>query len=459
MTSRSSAPDAAAAASSDHHAAAAAVSLDHHNAAAAAFHDLFSRLSACGATPGGGVTRLCGTPEDGAARAILADFLREAGATLRTDAVGNQFGLFRLAGVADAPVVMLGSHLDSQPRAGRFDGTYGVAAAAAIGAALMRARRAGAAFDADLCAVNWTNEEGARFRPSLLGSGVYAGHHDAETALGCRDDAGVALGEALAAIRALGSDAAPPLPACYLELHVEQGTILEEAGARIGLVTRNWGAAKIEVVFTGEQAHTGPTRMGRRRDALYAAALLITALRTVAEAWPDRVHTSVGRILVAPNSANVVPAETVLSVEVRADDDGVLSEATAWAERAIAAAAGEARVGVALRGRSLRPVRPLPAEVCDLAEACAEAESLHALRMDTVAGHDALSLLGLCPTGLIFVPSRDGIAHDEAEFTADADLEAGLRVALRAATRLCRAGGSPVRALHDAADPSRGATR
>lgn len=422
-----------------------------------AFHALFSRLSACGATRAGGITRLCGTAEDGAARAVLAGFLREAEAELRTDAVGNQFGIFRLARTADAPLVMLGSHLDSQPRAGRFDGTYGVAAAAAIGAALLRARRAGAVFDADLCVVNWTNEEGARFRPSLLGSGTYAGHHGAQAALACRDDAGISLGEALAAIGALGTDAPPPPPACYLELHVEQGTVLEEAGATIGIVARNWGAAKLEVAFLGAQAHTGPTRMGRRRDALLAAATLITALRAVAAAWPDRVHTSVGRILVAPNSANVVPAEVVLSAEIRSADDGLLAEATGRAEAAMTAAAEQAGVAVAVRSRSLRPIRALPDAVCDLTAACAEAEALPMLRMDTVAGHDAISLLGLCPTGLIFVPSRDGIAHNEAEFTTDTDLEAGLRVALRAATRLCRAGGSPVRALHAASadDPSR----
>ncbi|RVU19439.1 Zn-dependent hydrolase [Methylobacterium oryzihabitans] len=434
MTSPSSVPDAAA--------------------AAADLHALFARLCACGATPAGGVTRLCASPEDGAARAVLAGFLREAGAAIRTDAVGNQFGIFSLAGAAGAPLVMLGSHLDSQPRAGRFDGTYGVAAAAAVGADLMRARRAGAAFDADLCVVNWTNEEGARFRPSLLGSGVYAGHHAAAAALECRDDAGTSLGEALSAIGALGTDAPPPLPACYLELHVEQGTRLEEAGATIGVVARNWGAAKIEVVFTGEQAHTGPTRMGRRRDALVAAAALITAVRALADDWPDRVHTSVGRLLVAPNSANVVPAEAVLSVEIRSGEDDLLAAATARAEAAIAAAAAGAGVAVDVRSRSLRPIRPLPGAVCDLAAACAEAEGLPSLRMDTVAGHDAISLLGLCPTGLIFVPSRDGVAHNEAEFTAEADLEAGLRVALRAAARLCRAGGDPVRALHRAGDPS-----
>ena len=250
MTSISSAPDAAA--------------------TARAFHALFAEISACGATPGGGITRLCASAEDGQARRLFANSTREAGADILVDGVGNQFAIFPLADGPGAPLVMLGSHLDSQPKAGRFDGTYGVVAAAAIGAALMRARRAGETFGSDFCAVNWTGEEGARFRPSLLGSGAYAGARRIEEALSSRDDAGITLRGALDGIGFLGTDRPPPLPACYLELHVEQGLVLEKAKASIGIVTRNWGAAKIDVVFTGEQAHTGPTPMPRRRDALLA---------------------------------------------------------------------------------------------------------------------------------------------------------------------------------------------
>lgn len=419
-------------------------------AAARTFHALFAGFSLCGATEAGGITRLCASPADGEARALFAGAAREAGAELLVDAVGNQFALFRLAEGPGAPLVMMGSHLDSQPRAGRFDGTYGVAAALGIGADLRRAAGGGMTFGADFCAVNWTGEEGARFRPSLLGSGTYAGRHRAEEALACRDDAGVTLREALGGIGWLGTDAAPPPPACYLELHVEQGTVLEEVGATIGLVTRNWGAAKIEVCFVGEQAHTGPTPMPRRRDALLAAADLICSVRAIADRWPGRVHSSVGRILVEPNSANVVPARVTLSVELRSGDDALLTNAGLMAEAAIAAAADRAGVSASVTGRTMRPIRFMPEHVCDLVHACAEDQSLPALRMDTVAGHDAISLLGLCPTGIVFVPSIDGIAHNEAELTRESDLEAGLAVGLCAAWRLCRAGGSPERALHAA---------
>lgn len=410
-------------------------------------HGLLDRFARLGATPGGGITRLCASPADGEARDLFAALLGEAGAVVTTDGVGNQFGRFPLAGVEGAPLVMAGSHLDSQMRAGRLDGTLGVVAALEVGRTLMGRKRDGAPFDADFCAVNWTNEEGARFRPSLLGSGAYAGHHDAAFALSRRDDDGVSLGDALDAIGYRGRDAAPPVPACYLELHVEQGSVLEEEGATIGVVARNWGALKVEAVFEGEQAHTGPTRMDRRRDALLAAAHAITAARALADRWPGRLHTSVGRLLVEPNSPNVVPARVALSLEVRSADDAVLAEAGRFADALLATAAAEAGVSLTIATRSERPIRSLPQAVGDLVSFCAETSGHRTLRMDTVAGHDALSLLGRCPLGLIFVPSVGGVAHNEREATHAADLDAGRDVLLDAADRLCRAGGSPERAM------------
>lgn len=410
-------------------------------------HALLAAFSACGATAGGGITRLAASPEDGRARDLMRDCLKRLGAEIRIDRVGNLFGLLPLARNPHAPLVMLGSHLDSQTRAGRLDGTYGVAAALLAAKTLVREAEAGGTFSANLCVVNWTGEEGARFRPSLLGSGVYAGRCDADAALALRDEAGIALGEALAAIGYAGTDAPPPMPACYLELHVEQGTVLEASGAAIGAVTRNWGAAKLDAAFTGAQAHTGPTPMERRRDALLGAAYAIADLRALADRFPGRLHTSVGRIRVAPNSANVVPDRVEIAAELRSADDALLAEATALAEVAFERAAARAGVAVAIPTRELRGIRALPVAVSDLVAACAEVEGLACRRLDTVAGHDALSLLDRCPTGLIFVPSLGGIAHNEAEATDPRDLEAGLAVLTRAARRLCRAAGSPEAAL------------
>jgi N-carbamoyl-L-amino-acid hydrolase len=414
------------------------------------FYDLFSSFSECGQLPNGGVSRLCGTPADGLARGLFARALSSGGAIVTTDSVGNQFGTFILSQNPAAPLVMMGSHLDSQLFAGRFDGAVGVAAAAAIGVALQHRCNEGVLFNANFCAVNWTNEEGARFRPSLLGSGAFAGSHDVAYALSRADDDGVTLAQALSAIGYLGESEPPPIPACYLELHVEQGPILEEASKVIGVVTSNWGATKIDVTFSGERAHTGPTRMSSRRDALLAAAYLVAEIRELAGRWPGLVHTSVGRIAVEPNSSNVVASRGDVSLEIRSADDNVLIEATEVAWNEIQDAAKRAGVAVDIVSKSTRPIRSLAGPLSDLVEDCAKVASVPVMRMATVAGHDALSLLGRCPVGLVFIPSVNGIAHNEAEFTSDQHLEAGVSVLLAAADRLCRAYGLPETAIRAA---------
>lgn len=421
------------------------------NADPAPLFQLLARFAAIGATPGGGVTRLAASVEDGRARDLFAQVAQAAGATLHTDAVGNQFAHYALCGEpggADAPQVMMGSHLDSQKCAGRLDGTLGVTTALCVGAALMAARRSGQTFNADFVAVNWTSEEGARFRPSLLGSCVYAGAISASYALSLQDDKGISLADALAAIGYLGRGSPPPPPACYLELHVEQGCVLEKSEASIGVVRRNWGALKIDVRFLGEQAHTGPTVMEQRRDALAGAAHAIGGIRDLAARWPGLVHTSVARILVEPNSANVVAACVTIAIEIRAGDNLLLQDAEAAAETALTKAAQYAGVTYEISLRSERQVRDLPEGPALVVRDAARIAGLSYRDIDTVAGHDALSLLPLCPIGLIFVPSIGGISHNEREDTAPDDIAAGLKVSLFAASQLCRANGVPEAALN-----------
>lgn len=408
---------------------------------------LLTRFGTFGGLATGGVTRLCASAADGEARDAFAALLREAGADVLTDGVGNQFGVFRLTDTADAPLVMMGSHLDSQPRGGRFDGALGVLAAFEAGRRLLLARRAGTTFNAHFCAVNWTNEEGARFRPSLLGSGTFVGKIRLEDALDSRDDDGVSLAAALDAIGYRGTDTPPAKPACYVELHVEQGGLLEADQVPIGIVTRNWGAAKIDVCFKGEQAHTGPAKMHARRDALFAASQVICDVRAIADQWPDRVHTSVGRLVVQPNSPNVVPAQTDLSIELRAVDNTLLQEAEALAMKAIEQAARRANVSHEIGSRTSRPIRVLPPAVGDLVKLCADRAGVKSRAIDTVSGHDALSLLDLCPTGLVFVPSIGGIAHNENEDTHTNDLDIGMTVLMAVAQSLCTSDGDPVAAL------------
>jgi beta-ureidopropionase / N-carbamoyl-L-amino-acid hydrolase len=404
---------------------------------------LVREFGAFGALPMGGVSRLCASIDDGKARDRLSVLLREAGADVSVDAVGNQFGLFRLTDDQEAPWVMIGSHLDSQPRGGRVDGTLGVMAALEVGQLLLAAKQQGHEFSRNFCLVNWTNEEGARFRPSLLGSGAFAGHHSDGFALASRDDDGVTLAEALSSIGYRGTDARPPMPAFYMELHAEQGPRLETAGRQIGLVTGNWGAAKLDFVFEGEQAHTGPTPMAARRDALLAAARAIDAFRRLADRMPEMVHTSVGRIIVSPNSSNVVPDRVELTAEIRSRDDGILMEAEATIQRILDEIADVAGVVLHRPSRSLRLARSMPATMVDFLESCSAALGQRPMRLDTVSGHDALSLIGLCQTALVFVPSIGGIAHNEFEATDDVDMDAGTSLLLEAAFRLCF-GQSPV---------------
>ncbi len=227
-----------------------------------------------GATAGGGVCRLSASAEDGRARDWFVAKLRSEGLEVAVDAVGNIYGVAEIAGPG-APLVLTGSHLDSQPSGGKYDGAYGVLASLE---AVLSVRRqvAGSARPArNLAVVNWTNEEGARFSPSTLGSAVHAGLVTAEFAQSREDAAGVRLGAALADIGYRGSDPAPRGAAAYVELHIEQGPELERAGRTIGVVEGNWGTAKYVADIRGRAAHTGPTPMRERRDALLPAAELV----------------------------------------------------------------------------------------------------------------------------------------------------------------------------------------
>ncbi|WP_043707499.1 Zn-dependent hydrolase, partial [Methylorubrum extorquens] len=309
---------------------------------------MMEAVSAFGAGPEGALTRLTLSPEDGQARDWLAAWFSAHGFTPRVDAIGNQFGCLELAGPV-APTVMVGSHLDSQPNGGRFDGTLGVLAACeailSVRAALEAAGRTSAC---NFTVANWTNEEGARFQPSLLGSSVFTGAAGLDWALARSDGDGVTVGEALSRIGYAGSDAVP-VPDAFIELHIEGGPILEREGLRFGAFTRYWGATKYRLAFLGRQAHTGPTPMAERRDALLGAAYLIADLKAMTADYGLDLHTSVGRLEVRPNSPNTVPSEAVLFIELRSGSPAILEEAELRLKAAIDLAAARAEVGHEVR--------------------------------------------------------------------------------------------------------------
>ena len=318
---------------------------------------------------------------------------------------------------------MTGSHLDSQPRGGRLDGAYGVLASllAAHDVAARGNLRKG------LVVVAWTGEEGARFQPSLVGSSVYAGTRALDWTLARRDGQGISVAEALDAIGFRGTDPAPPLPAAYVELHVECAAELERSGRRLGVFDAWWGAHKLEIEITGATAHTGPTAMAQRKDALAAAAKVVTHLRRMADrAKPGALHTSVGRLEVEPNSPNVVPGRVVMFAELRSASGVTMTRARASLDRALTQACAEVGVGARILRDELRPPGRFAPALRRLARATATALGEEPLPLATIAAHDALPLATVCPSLVIAVPSREGLCHSPREWTDPADLRLGL---------------------------------
>ena len=400
-------------------------------------HRWIDDLAAIGRTAGGGVCRLAASREDGLARDWFRARLAEEGLRVSVDAVGNIFGIAELAG-PDAPLVLTGSHLDSQPSGGRYDGAYGVLGG--LEALLAVRRHAALAHEKparNIGVVSWTNEEGARFSPSTLGSAAFAGLVDARFALSRTDGDGVTLGEALAKIGYAGADNPPSRVAAYVELHIEQGPELERAGATIGVVEGNWGTAKFVADIEGRAAHTGPTPMQSRRDALLPAAELVLFCRQLSDRTGGALLSSVGRMDVRPNSTNVVAGHVQLFAEFRAVDTDMLADACAQFE-AKARALSTDTVPVTMTRTVDRPAGLFDPHLRDLVEETANACGCASLRLSTVAGHDSIPMRAVCPSAMIFVPSAGGVSHHESEFTSPQDLAAGTRVLASVLARLVK---------------------
>lgn len=401
-------------------------------------HALLAQFAAIGATGEGGVSRLAASAEDGQARDSLCDWFRRQGLQVAVDRVGNLFGYLDFGEFAGSGAIYCGSHLDSQPDGGRFDGAYGVIAACCVARTVSRLVEAGHLRPRRryLVVASWTNEEGARFQPSLLGSSVFAGGLDAERALGACDAEGITLERALDEIGYLGEEAPPAEPDCYVELHVEQGAILESQGRQIGFVTHCWGARKLRVRFLGRADHTGPTPMADRRDALRAASLLIAEISKRALASEGRLHGSVGRIEVEPNSPNVVPRAATLFVELRGGNESDLDKAEDWLRQAVGHIGEATGCQGEIEDSTKRAVQAFDPRGVEIARNAVEPLGLESMTLATIAGHDALALQSRFPSILLFVPSVGGVSHSPAELTHEADLEAGFRALLAVVCRL-----------------------
>ncbi|MCW5712716.1 Zn-dependent hydrolase [Shinella sp.] len=415
------------------------------SAAAMAGSDLaavFDRMSAIGARPGAGIMRLAASAEDGAARRLFADWMSRGGARIAQDAIGNQFACFDWAGEG-ASWVFAGSHLDTQPRGGRFDGALGVLAAGCAALDLDAEIRAGGFRPSrNLAVVNWTNEEGARYQPSLTGSGVFSGALPLDDALALEDGAGIALRDALDTIGVAGeTGSVPPRPEAYVELHVEQGRALTEAERRIGVVEGTWAARKITPAWTGRAAHTGPTPMADRRDALLAAARGIAAFEAIVAAHHPHLHRSAARLVIEPNSPNVVVERATVWFELRGLDVAELDIAGRAVIAAFEKAARETGTRLEIAADGLRPPASMDDRLAALAGDMARACGFEPLVMRSVAGHDAVALQNAgIPSALIFIPSVDGIAHHPDELTHPEDMKAGLKVLTALLRRLAEGG-------------------
>lgn len=388
-------------------------------------------LARLGATEKGGVCRIALTDLDRQGRDLFARWAREAGCTVRVDAIGNIFA--RREGRNPAlPPVTTGSHIDTQPTGGKFDGNYGVLAGLEV---IRTLDDAGIATEAPLEIAVWTNEEGSRFVPVMMGSGVFAGAFTLAHALAQRDNDGVSVAEALGAIGYAGSAPASaeasPVGA-YFEAHIEQGPVLEANERVIGVVEGALGQRWYDVVLQGMEAHAGPTPMDLRRDALLAAAELVIEVNRIALAHAPHGRGTVGWIDNYPNSRNVIPGRVKLSVDLRAADDTVLSAMDAALKEAVQRIAAAGRVEASAEQVVYFPPQPFTPALVEAIRGAAEAQGLPWMNVISGAGHDAVYLARVCPTAMIFVPCRDGISHNEIEDAEAAHLEAGCNVLLQA---------------------------
>ena len=390
--------------------------------------DLIAAFARIGDSGDGGVCRLTATPLDKAARDLFANEIAARNLELRVDAIGNMFGIARLA-PASPDTVIVGSHLDTQPTGGRYDGIYGVVAGLlATKAVLDRATANPGHARRNLTVANWTNEEGARFQPSLTGSSVFAGTYPLAHAYALTDTDGLTLGDALDAIGYKGTAPLELNPVRYVELHVEQGDRLEQAGADIAAVSAAWTTRKLSILFEGEPSHTGPPPMARRKDALRAAARAIEALYQEIEQANAGAHASAAKLTVYPDSPNVVASRVRVWFEVRHETEDVALEISNRFLARIEREAVPLGVTVTIISDERRGTTWLDPAGVDIVRRTAEDLGMKVITLQTIAGHDALAIQKRIPSSLLFVPSRDGISHSPREYTSPEALEKGYKV-------------------------------
>ena len=387
--------------------------------------DRINALAEISPIEGGGNCRLALTDEDKNGRDLVVSWMRSLGLEVTIDVVGNIIGVWN---VGKGSPVMSGSHIDTVRTGGRFDGCYGVLAALEV---IESCQNANVSPPRPLAVGIFTDEEGARFAPDMLGSLVYVGGMPVEQALNVVAIDGARLGEELLRIGYSGPAPCPGVvPHAFVELHIEQGPMLEANGVRIGAVTSVQGISWKEVTVIGQSNHAGTTPMSLRHDPAYVAAEITVFLRKLAADFGGDQVCTVGKIDLHPNLTNVVPAKATLTLDVRNTDESQLQQAELRIANFLTEIA--ANEGVTITTRKLARFEPVifDDQVIDTVESIAKQQGNSVQRMPSGAGHDAQMLARVCPSGMIFVPSVKGISHNPAEFTESIDLEAGANILL-----------------------------
>ena len=396
---------------------------------------LLERLAAfnrIGALPSGGNCRLALSDADRAGRDLLVQWMRELSLTVTIDAIGNIIGV--RSGAADKRPVMFGSHVDTVATGGRYDGLYGVLAGLEVCQVL---NDAGYVTQRPLALAAFTNEEGSRFPPYAMGSLVYVGGLALADAYAIRGIDGRSVGEELKRIGYLGSAEPGWLrPHAYLELHIEQGPVLEDEKFTIGAVEGITGLIWSEVTVEGSSGHAGTTPMHLRHDAALTSAEIIALVHRLAQKFGGHQKGTVGRIELYPNLVNVIAERAVLTIDLRNTDQSQLEAAERELTSAFAQLARGGSVSISTRNLARFEPVAFPLEIVSLVETTARDLGLPSRRLPSGAGHDAQMMARICPSGMIFVPSVGGLSHNVREETRPEDLEAGAAVLMHAVMRL-----------------------
>jgi N-carbamoyl-L-amino-acid hydrolase len=386
-------------------------------------------LARIGATDKGGVKRLALTDLDRQGRDLVVQWGREAGLAITVDQIGNVF-MRREGSNPSLPPIVTGSHIDTQPTGGKFDGNYGVLAGLEVVRTLndLNIRT-----EAPIEVAFWTNEEGSRFVPVMMGSGVFCGAFSLETAYAARDVDGMSVGEELERIGYRGEQTpgAHPIGA-YFETHIEQGPVLEDEDKVIGVVPAVMGLSWYDCTVEGMEAHAGPTPMHLRRDALQVATRIMQETVAIANRYPPYGRGTVGMVQVFPNSRNVIPGRVKFSIDLRNVNDALLNTMHEEMTAFVARTSSETGLKIQLERVSYYPPCPFHPDCVGAVRNAAAKLGYSTMDVVSGAGHDAIYVARLAPAGMIFVPCKDGISHNEIEDAQPAHLEAGCNVLLHA---------------------------